>query len=519
MDKFGYGDEHPIVAYATPLAESALALIRTSGEGTIELCSHVFSRAQKLRASPGNTLLHGWIVSQSGENVDEVVLALYRAPHSFTGEDSIDITCHGGIATTQAVMQVLLNAGFRQALPGEFTFRAFMHGKMDLTRAESVMELVGAKTDEGRHHAVNRLLGALEQEIQEIKNTLLQALATAELYLDYSEDDGVSQIAHDAVKGAQSDSWTSESKSSESPFSERESSNSQLSKSESLESQFLIDEEAEGLLPARKDIETALQRLKTLAASYQIERLYQAGALVAIAGRPNAGKSSIFNRLLKEERSIVTDVPGTTRDYIEGWISIEGIPIRLVDTAGLREVQDLVEQLGVARSRSILEEADVIIYCIDGTQGITPEDMTILTDYSSHNRSLCLIWNKVDIAPCNATGTEEILESPHHPLLSVSAKTGEGIHELARQIASLLCNTNHHSEENSVGIASERQKILIDHAISCIEESLDLADERAPLDIIAPALREAVTALGEITGEVSTADILEAIFSRFCVGK
>ncbi|MDR1400397.1 MAG: tRNA uridine-5-carboxymethylaminomethyl(34) synthesis GTPase MnmE [Treponema sp.] len=451
-----YGDNAPIAALATPLAETALALIRSSGKESLARLSTVFSRPKQLLNAQGNSVIHGWIRDAKGQRIDETLISVYRAPHSYTGEDGADISCHGGIATVRSILRILHSAGFREALPGEFTFRAFMNGKLDLTRAESVMELVSAKTERARKHAVNRLAGGLEREIYDVKRLLVQVLAGTELLLDYSEDeDGTDQ----GVK-----------------------------------------------LPDRPLAEEALSRMRALAASYRIEKLYHDGALVVIAGRPNAGKSSLFNILIKEERSIVTDVPGTTRDWVESFISIENIPIRLVDTAGLCTSFDLVEQLGIERSLNLLAAADLILYIIDGTIGITAEDADFLHDHAA--RPLIAVWNKADRAP----------SAPDNAIAS-SAKTGAGLTALCSAIAAALALPTHTVQAKTIGIATERQKACIDAALAALEEALSLADKEQSLDIIAPLLRDAVNALGELTGEVSTADILNVMFSRFCVGK
>jgi tRNA modification GTPase len=460
MNTPSYGDTDPIAAVATALGESALTLIRTSGAGAPELLAKVFSRPEKLSAAGGNTVVHGWILGARGERIDDVLVSVYRGPATFTGEDGADISCHGGIAAAKAVMEVLGNAGFREALRGEFSFRAFMNGKLDLTRAESIMEIVAAKTGRAREHAVHRLSGALEREIRETGGNITRVLAAAEIYLDYSEDDGVGG-----------------------------------------------DEEA-GLLPDRRLVEEALGRLKTLSDSYRRERLYAQGALAVIAGRPNAGKSSLFNALLREDRAIVTDIPGTTRDWIEAWVSIEGIPVRLADTAGLHPSEDPVEKLGMERSRELLAAADIVLYVLDGAEGATDEDRSFLADHGKDKAPTLALWNKADLAP------------PPPSFRPVSATTGEGVAELAGEIAAVLEQSLGGGDAGgTAGAGTERQKALIDRAIAALEEALSLADRREPLDLIAPALREAVNALGEITGEVSAADLLDVMFSRFCVGK
>jgi tRNA modification GTPase len=469
-----YGDTDPIAAFATPLAESALAVIRTSGEGAVELAASVFSRAAALREAPGNTAVHGWILGENGERLDETLITVCRNPRSYTGEDSADISCHGGIAAARAVMGALKRAGFRDSLPGEFTFRAFSNGKLDLTRAESVMELVSARTDRGREQAIHRLSGALEAELQNIKTLLIQALSGAELYLDYSEDDGVESSGSD---------------------------------------------EAAGQLPDRPSVEDSLGRLKKLAAAYARQRLYGEGALAVITGRPNAGKSSLFNLLLQEDRSIVTDIPGTTRDWIESWINIEGVPVRLADTAGLHDSPDPVELLGMERSRELMKAADLVLYVIDGKEGLCVEDSDFITEQDGGTAVVLALWNKADAVPLPAGIS---LGEGTWPVLGISAKTGEGIAALCREIAAALEKVRGAEPGDigaAAGIGTERQKELVDRAIAALEEALDIADKREPLDLIAPLLRDAVNSLGEITGEVSTADILETMFSRFCVGK
>jgi tRNA modification GTPase len=485
-----YGDTVPIAAIATAVGESALTLIRTSGEHCLEMLGDIFSRPEKLLKAAENTIVHGWIIGVGGKKIDEVLISVYRSPRSYTGEDGADISCHGGIAAAKAVMEALRGRGFRNSLPGEFSFRAFMNGKLDLTRAESVMEIVSAKTGLAREHAVHRLSGALEKEIRGINTIIVQALGASEILLDYSEDDGI---------GPENNSETDAA-------------------------------EAAGLLPDRPLVEEALGRLKTLAASYRRERLYAEGALGVIAGRPNAGKSSLFNMLLNEDRSIVTDIPGTTRDWIEAWVSIEGIPVRLTDTAGIHPSEDPVEKLGMERSRQLLAEADLILYVIDGTEGITPEDRDFLRDYRTsvcgtgegnpmmNTPRVILIWNKTDLA---FPPSSQFF--PAAPILPVSAKTGAGIPGLTRKMAEVLEEHFGGDREgnpgNPAGIGTARQKELVDRAVAALEETLVLADRPEPLDLIAPLLREGVNALGEITGEVSTAEILDTMFSRFCVGK
>ena len=528
MNGPSYGDRDPVAAPATPLAESALAIVRTSGgtspqgeggQSAIELLSRAFSRPRKLLSAPPDSLVHGWIIDpESAEKIDEVMVSVYRAPRSYTGEDGADISCHGGIAVVRAVMAALKKAGFRGALPGEFTFRAFMNGKLDLTRAESVMELVASKTSKGREQAVRRLAGVLQEEVSAIKALLVQVLAGAEIYLDYSEDE----------------------------FFGTGSS----------------DEEA-GRLPDRQLAEEAASRLRALADLWRRERIYAEGALAVIAGRPNAGKSSLFNYLLREDRSIVTDIPGTTRDWIEALISVDGIPLRLADTAGLRnfnpkssgsggtdlKAADEAERIGIQRSLELLDKADLILYVIDGAEGITGTDREFLLkrEEAAPAQPILVLWNKADLAPPPNEGglplrnefqqdtsqrnlfrrdisrRDTSQQNTSRQILAVSAKTGEGISGLLRSIAGLLEEPSSgkmsSAEQDAAGPGTVRQKELIDAALASVEEALALAGGEEPLDIIAPLLRSSINSLGEITGEVSSADILETMFSRFCVGK
>jgi tRNA modification GTPase len=386
-----------------------------------------------------------------------------------------------------------------------------MNGKLDLTRAESVMELVSARSDRGRAGAVDRLAGALEEEIRGLADRLKVCLAGMELYLDYSEDDGIAP------------------------------------------------EEEEGGFPGRKAVETIRARVRHLADSYRLERIYRDGALGVIAGRPNAGKSSLFNLLLKEDRSLVSEIPGTTRDWIESGLSLEGIPLRLADTAGLRGsagpedpagLLDPVEELGIRRSRELLAAADLVIYLIDGTRGLEPEDREFFNGFPQVGEAeapagwnprkperggaaegsvpaggdlaapgggrappLIVLWNKGDLCPL----------PPELPggVIEVSAKTGAGTEALIEAIRGALEGLSGGGQggASSAGAGTARQKELLDRAAASLGEALSLGDRGGALDLIAPALREALNALGEITGEVSTADILETMFSRFCVGK
>ena len=334
-----YTPEEPISSIATALAPAALGIVRVSGKGCIELVSKVFSRPKALLEAAGNTLVYGWIIDEE-KKIDEVMLAVYRAPKSFTGEDMVEVFCHGGPAVVMAVQNLMLKIGFRQANRGEYTFRAFINGKTDLTRAEAVKEIIDSHTDVSRSHAAGRLAGSLFTEIDSIKKLIIDTLAAIEVEIEYPEDEETIADSFD-----------------------------------------------------REDIETAARRLEALVDSWRGEKLYQDGARVVLAGRTNAGKSSLFNAILKEERAIVSDIEGTTRDWLESWASINGIPVRLFDTAGLRQTSDVIEAQGVEISRNLVQDADVVLYLVDGTQGMNDEDREFIENCEE---PLIVVYTKSD---------------------------------------------------------------------------------------------------------------------------
>lgn len=456
----------PIAALATARGEAALALIRASGAGAIELASSCFSRPKALLAAKGRSLVHGNLVDPaSGEAVDEVLVSVFRAPSSPTGEDQVEISLHGSPAVSRRALEVLEAAGFAPALPGEFSFRAFVNGKTDLVRAEAMNDLVRARSEGARAEALARLSGGLSRRLAAAREELLGLIAAVELRLDYGED-----------------------------------------------------EVGEGIDLGQ--VERLRLGLEALSESYAIGRVYKEGLRVVLAGPVNAGKSSLFNLFLREERSIVSPVPGTTRDYIEAEVEIGGVPVRLFDTAGLRESADSVEAEGVARSRRVLAEADIVIYLVDATAS---------TDFAVADipPGALVALNKIDALPARFS------ELPAG-WIPVSAATGEGFPALVADIekrirARLDSSAAKHpvgeglapgdaSSSGDVHIASERQRLLLERA----EASLALARtdaEDGALDGLAVDLREAAEALGEISGEIATPEILETIFSRFCVGK
>lgn len=454
-----YAPEEPVCAIATPLAPSALGIVRASGKNCIELLSKVFSRPKALCSAAGNTLVYGWI--KDGEiKIDEVMVAVYRAPKSFTGEDLVEVNCHGGPSVVMAIHNLLLRNGFRQAERGEFTFRAYINGKADLTKAEAVQEIIDSHTGEGRSRASGRLAGNLFNEISSIKKLITDTLAAIEVEIEYPEDEETIADSFDVKK--------------------------------------LVEAE---------------NRLKSLSDSWKGEKLYQDGARVVLCGRTNAGKSSLFNAILKEERAIVSDIEGTTRDWIESFVDIDGIPVRLFDTAGLRETKDVIEAHGVELTRSLSQDADVVLYLCDSSVGLIDDDIDFL---KSCKEPVILVWNKCD-KESNVENLEQYNISMLKTQIKISAKSGTGLSDLYQAIKSVI-TTGITIEKEQAGLGSARQKDCVQEALESVIHAQEVAKEFT-LDAVVQDLEEALNCLGEITGEVTPDDVLGSIFSHFCVGK
>ena len=446
-----YNPHDVIFALATAWATSAIAVVRVSGEGCIRAVSKAVKSSTDICTSKSNSAIFCHLVDpQDGCKVDDVVLTLYRDGHGYTGEEAFEISCHGGLQTVKAVLAVMENLGFRQALPGEFTMRAFLHCKMDLTRAEAVNELINAQGGAGRKMALNRLNGALFRRINEIKAIILEIMSIVEVQLDYSEG----EIGEDL--------------------------------------EFPMDK-----------LDSAISALSGIRETYSTGRLFSQGARVVLAGPSNAGKSSLFNLLLKEERSIVSPTLGTTRDYIEAMCTIGGIPVRLYDTAGFRSLSESeIEEEGIRRSRSLMEAADIIVYMADATDN-APADRSVLSD------PRCIaVLNKTDL---NNIGLEGFL--------GLSVVTGEGFAELCNRIVSRLTSDMVMPDDSAVVIENERQKSDLQRAEKALQGAKVAVENDLPLDIVSMDIQEALEALGELTGEVTTDDILDRIFGSFCVGK
>jgi len=455
--------ESDIAALATPRGQGALAVLRMAGPGCVERLAGGFSRPDVLRRLEGFQAAYGRIVGRDGKAVDEVVALVSRAPASYTGQDGVDLLCHGGGASVGAVLAILDALGFRRALPGEFTFRAFYHGKMDLARAEAVGELVSARTSAARADAFARLSGGLSRELAALKERLVRAAAGLALRLDYGED--------------------------EAP-----------------------DDEGGDRLALSSELGEAREACLGLASSYAVGRALRDGAVVALAGRTNAGKSSLFNRLLKEERAIVSPAPGTTRDYLEAELDLAGIPVTVVDTAGVRDSQDPVETEGVRRSRLVAQGADLVVYVVDALVGLDPEDEAFLAAHPAALRA----WNKVD-----ALGAA----SPPSGWLGLSAVTGQGESSLVAAIRAAILGRDGPSGADAeplvdrARVGSARHREALERAAACLAEAIEALRDGEPVDMAAVDVAAALEALGEITGETTSEDVLDALFSGFCVGK
>lgn len=452
-----YSDASPVYALATPFAESALAVLRVSGEGSLALLGKAFSRPKALSGAPSGKAVHGWLHSPSdpGARLDEAVVLAWRAPGGYTGEDAADIVCHGSLSALRALMAALEEAGFRRALPGEFSLRAFLNGKLDLTRAEAVSELIEAKTEGARSDAVERLSGGLAERVLSARSLLTEAMARVHVQLDYALEDDVPDSG----------------------------------------------------LP-RPALESAIAQIDGLRDSYAAGRLYREGARVVLAGRTNSGKSSLFNLFLKEERAIVSDTHGTTRDYLEAWIDVDGLPVLLYDTAGFRPSADGVEKAGIERSERLATEADLVLYLVDSETGLASEDSDFLSARAGAGKTI-RVWSRCDRARGPAP----------EGWLPVSAKDGGGFPRLCGLMLESLFGARPPKEGSGPRVVSERQKRLLDRARESLSRCLAEDAQGQPLDATEPDLRDALDALGEITGQVSSPDILEEIFSRFCVGK
>ncbi len=450
-----------IAAIATPLGEGALAVIRLSGGEAFAIADKVFvpqgKSSQKTSEAPTHTLQYGHIVS-NGRTVDEVLVAVMRAPRTFTREHAVEITCHGGVLTAKMVLDAVLASGARMAEPGEFTRRAFLNGRIDLTQAEAVADLIAARTELAVAAANEQLAGKLSQRINQVRDQMMLTLAHIEAHIDFPEED----IAPDTH---------------------------------------------EQLLARLRDSVAFMDELLRTANEGQVLRR---GIRAAIVGRPNVGKSSLLNQLLGHDRAIVSSIPGTTRDTIEETANIRGIPVVFIDTAGLREGTDEIEIEGIKRSRTSLERAELILHVLDNSEPLTDADSNYLREFAGKKR--IIVRNKSDLAPR--------LELPTNgaPVVAMSCTSGVGLESLKDTIKSLVWSGEIRADMLQVMINSRHQDALR-RAREATEKTIASFEDSEALEIAAMELRIATDAIGEVVGKTSTEDLLDSIFSQFCIGK
>lgn len=454
-----------IAAISTPPGEGGIGIVRLSGPEALAIASRIFvpRRPRDLRQSPGFRMYLGMIVDGAGGRpVDEVLVSVMRAPRSYTGEDVVEINCHGGMVPVRRTLELVLREGARLAGPGEFTRRAFLHGRIDLAQAEAVLDVIRARTRAGLELAVRQIEGKLSRRIQEAEQELIGIMASLEASIDFPLE---------------------------------------------------VDEPEGGeLLRRLADLRAQLEEL--IRGSSQ-GRILREGIKVAIVGRPNVGKSSLLNGLLGEERAIVTEVPGTTRDLISEAANIRGIPVELVDTAGIRETADLVEQLGVERSRQALAQADVVLLVVDGSQGADAADAQLAAAVG--DRPGILVYNKMDLVGGDKPEAGDWLPSGWRQVYT-SAKEGWGLEELQAMIAEMVLG-GEVSPGTEVLVTRARHQAALEKAVRALEQGEETVQAKLPLDLLAVDLRAAREALGEITGSTVDEEVLDRIFQDFCVGK
>jgi len=454
-----------ICAIATPIGEGGVAIIRISGENALNIASKIFTSKNNydVKNMQTYTMKYGNVIDvENKEIVDEVILSYMKAPNSYTGENVVEVNCHGGVVSTNSVLNQIIKVGARLAEPGEFTKRAFLNGRIDLSQAEAVMDIITAKTELSMKSAMLQSNGALSREIVELRKYLLNVLALIEYAVDFTEDD-----------------------------------------------EDIIDDNL--LIQVKDGINKTTLKIKNLLSNADEGKIIRDGLNVVIVGKPNVGKSSLLNALLKEKRAIVTDVPGTTRDVIEEYINLEGIPIRIIDTAGIRDTEDIVEKIGVEKSKEKIEEADLVILMLDISSDIDENDKDIIDKIK--DKKYIVLLNKMDL---ERKISEEIISNLNNKIV-ISAKTGEGIDDLKKAIKDLFFNGEINSE--SLIISNTRHKQALYRSLENCDTALDKVNANEYLDLISIYITAAMKALGEITGDELEEDLLNKIFSEFCVGK
>ena len=447
-----------IVAISTKLGVGAISIIRVSGDNAIPLVNKVF-RGKDLAKVDSHTINYG-VINNGKEDIDEVLVTIMKAPKTFTREDIVEINCHGGIATTLSILDLLIEHGARQAEKGEFTKRAFLNGRIDLTEAESVMDLIESKTDNSRKLALSSLEGNLKKYINSFRDKLKHVLANIEVNIDYPEYYDIEEVTRKELK----------------------------------------------------EVITSLEKdLKNLVTKSEERQIIKNGIKTIIIGRPNVGKSSILNRFLKEDKAIVTDIEGTTRDIVEGSIIFDGIELSLIDTAGIRDTDNLAEKIGVEKSLSLIDKANLIIVVLNSSEELTDNDKFILDKVKDKNPIIVL--NKNDL-PSKIDKSK--LDFKH--IVSTNTNTLDGIEPLKEEIKSMF-KLSEIKEDDYTYLANERQLSLAKQALKSLGDAKKSLESDEPVDIIEIDLKEVFDILGSITGESYSDELLDELFANFCVGK
>ncbi|WP_404450739.1 tRNA uridine-5-carboxymethylaminomethyl(34) synthesis GTPase MnmE [Virgibacillus necropolis] len=453
-----------ITAISTPIGEGAIAIVRLSGPDAISISNNLF-QGKNLDEVDSHTIHYGKIIDpETNEVAEEVMVSVMRAPKTFTREDVVEINCHGGMVSINRVLEIILSKGARLAEPGEFTKRAFLHGRIDLSQAEGVMDLIRAKTDKAMSVALKQMDGRLSALIQRLRQELLETVAHVEVNIDYPEYDDVEEMSHEMMR------------------------------------------------VKTKEVHDEIEKLLEVAKQGKILR---EGLATAIIGRPNVGKSSLMNTLVQENKAIVTDVPGTTRDIIEEYVNVRGVPLRLVDTAGIRETEDIVEKIGVERSRKVLKESDLILFVLNNNEELTIEDEKLFEAVTG--LEYIVIINKTDLpAKLNLDGVKKLAEGK--PIITTSLIEEEGVDELEKAIAQTFF-TGEIDSGDLTYVSNVRHIQLLKQAKESLEDAVASLEMAMPLDIIQIDVTRTWELLGEIIGDTASDSLIDQLFSQFCLGK
>ena len=446
-----------IAAISTALGVGAISIIRVSGPESIEIVNNLF-KGKDLTKVESHTIHYGHIINGE-EIIDEVLVSVMKSPKTFTTEDIVEINSHGGIATTNKVLELLLTNGARLAEPGEFTKRAFLNGRIDLIEADGIMNVIASKTDKARIQSINQLSGKVSNRIKSLRDKLVNIIANIEVNIDYPEYEDIEVVTTDKIKPS------------------------------------LIDFKEE---------------LETIITKSDEGKIINQGINVGIFGRPNVGKSSLLNALLEEDKAIVTDIEGTTRDIVEGTINVNGVVLNIIDTAGIRETDNIVEKIGVEKSKSIMEKCDLSILILNNNEPLTEEDINLIN----------IIKNKKHIILINKTDLENKLDVSLIPneYLQISVAQDKGIEDLKEKIIKLF-NLGQIETEDLTYLSDARSISLLKQSLKYIEESLNSINNEEPIEIVEMNIKEAWNTLGEIIGETYKEELLDELFSRFCLGK